>query len=195
MPNIHIFRNGRPVNINAIQKPAPLIKTAIVTLSQAFSGITYPILIERWILINNEKRIEKEKIYINIKKGTDSGEIIIIKDKGNIINHSLKGDIKVHIKVENKSIFKREGLNLKIKKDITLKESLTGFIFDIAHLNGKKYTINNDSGNIIPSNYLKEIDGLGMCRDEKTGKLIMEFNIIFPDKLTEEQIKKIKEIL
>ena len=139
--------------------------------------------------------MEKEKIYINIKKGVDSGEIIIIKDKGNIINNSLKGDVKVHIKVENKSIFKREGLNLKFKKEITLKESLTGFVFDINHLNGKKYTINNDSGNIIPVNFLKEIDGLGMYRDGKTGKLMIEFNIIFPDKLSEEQIKKLKEIL
>ena len=195
MPNVHIFRNGRPINVNTIQKPAPIIKTAIITLSQSFSGLTYPLLIERWILINNEKRIEKEKIYVNIKQGVDSGEIIIVKDKGNIINNQLKGDIKIHIKVENKSIFKRDGLNLKVKKNITLKESLTGFAFDIKHLNGKKYTINNDSGNIIPVNYVKEIEGLGITRDNKTGKLIIEFIIEFPEKLTSEQIEKIKQIL
>ena len=195
MPNVHIFRNGRPINVNTIQKPAPIIKTAIITLSQSFSGLTYPLLIERWILINNEKRLEKEKIYINIKQGVDSGEIIIVKDKGNIINNQLKGDIKIHIKVENKSMFKRDGLNLKIKKTISLKESLTGFTFEIKHINGKKYTINNDSGNIIPVNYRKEIDGLGITRDGKMGKLIIEFLIEFPEKLTCDQIEKIKEIL
>lgn len=195
MPNIHVFRNGRPVNIHQVQKPSPIIKTAIITLNQSYSGITYPLLIERWILINNEKRLEKEKIYINIKKGVDSGEIIMIKEKGNIINNSLKGDIKVHIKVENQTIFTREGLNLKLKKDITLKESLIGFSFDIKHLNGKKYTINNDKGNIIPTNYCKEIEGLGMSRDDNIGKLVIDFNIIFPEKLTDEQIEKIKEIL
>lgn len=195
MPNIHIFRNGRPVNIQQVQKPSPIIKTAIITLHQSFSGITYPLLIERWILMNNEKKLEKEKIYINIKKGVDTGEIIMIKDKGNVINNSLKGDIKVHIKVENQSVFKREGLNLKFKKEITLKESLIGFSFDIKHLNGKKYTINNDKGNIIPTNYSKEIEGLGMCRDDKIGKLVIEFSIKFPEKLTNEQIDKLKEIL
>ena len=195
MPNVHIFRNGRPINVNTIQKPAPIIKTAIITLSQSFSGLTYPLLIERWILINNEKRLEKEKIYINIKQGVDSGEIIIVKEKGNIINNQLKGDIKIHIKVENRSMFKRDGLNLKIKKTISLKESLTGFTFEIKHINGKKYTINNDSGNIIPVNYRKEIDGLGITRDGKIGKLIIEFLIEFPEKLTSEQIEKIKEIL
>ena len=195
MPNVHIFRNGRPINVNTIQKPTPIIKTVIITLSQSFFGLTYPLLIERWILVNNEKRIEKEKIYINIKQGVDSGEIIIVKDKGNIINNQLRGDIKIHIKVENKSMFKRDGLNLKINKSISLKESLTGFTFDIKHINGKKYTINNDSGNIIPVNYIKQIEGLGITRDGKSGKLIIEFLIEFPEKLTPEQIEKIKEIL
>ena len=81
-----------------------------------------------------EKRLEKEKMYVKINKGIDSGEIIIIRNKGNMINETLKGDIKLFIKVENKSDFKREGLNLKLKKTISLKESLTGFKFDIKHM-------------------------------------------------------------
>jgi DnaJ-class molecular chaperone len=181
--------------MNSLQKPTPIIKTITITLTQSFSGMTYPLQIERWIMINNVKKIEKEKIYVKIKKGVDSGEIIIIRNKGNVINETLKGDIKLFIKVENRSNFKREGLNLKFKKTITLKESLTGFKFDIKHINGKTYTINNDSGNIIPANYKKEIDNLGMSREDITGKLIIEFEIIFPEILTKEQINKLKEIL
>ena len=195
MPHVQIFRNGRAMNMNALQKPVPIIKTITISLTQSFSGFTYPLQIERWIIINNEKRLEKEKMYVKINKGIDSGEIIIIRNKGNVINETLKGDIKLFIKVENKSDFKREGLNLKLKKTISLKESLTGFKFDIKHINGKSYTINNDSGNIIPSNYIKEIDNLGMLREDITGKLVIEFKIIFPEKLSEEQINKLKEIL
>ena len=139
--------------------------------------------------------MEKEKLYVKINKGVDTGEIIMIKDKGNIINERLKGDIKLFIKVENKTAMKREGLNLKLKKEITLKQSLTGFKFDIKHINGKTYTINNEGGNIIPSNYVKEIGNLGMTREDTTGNLIIEFNVLFPDKLTDEQIEKLKEIL
>ena len=47
------------------------------------------------VIIN--KKIEKEKIYVKIKKGVDSGEIIIIRDMGNVINQTLKGDIKLFI--------------------------------------------------------------------------------------------------
>jgi len=195
MGHAQVFVNGRPINMNSLQKPTPIIKTITISLAQSFSGMTYPLQIERWIMINNMKKMEKEKIYVKIKKGVDSGEIIIIRNKGNVINETLKGDIKLFIKVENKSNFKREGLNLKFKKTITLKESLTGFKFDIKHINGKTYTINNDSGNIIPANYIKEIDNLGMSREEITGKLIIEFDIIFPETLTKDQIDKLKEIL
>ena len=120
MPHVQIFRNGQPVNMHTMQKPASIIKNVVITLEQSYAGLTYPLQIERWILINNVKRMEKEKLYINISKGVDTGEIMIIKDKGNIINDRLKGDIKLHIKVENKTHMKREGLNLVYKKDITL---------------------------------------------------------------------------
>ena len=195
MPHVQIFRNGRPLNMNSIQKPEPIIKTITITLEQSYIGITYPLQIERWIVVNNEKRMEKEKVYVKINKGIDSGEIIIIEGKGNVLNERLKGDIKLFINVENNTNIKRDGLNLKIKKEITLKESLTGFKFDIKHVNGKTYIINNDAGNIIPSNYIKEIGNLGMTREGVTGKLIIKFSVIFPEKLTEEQINKLKEIL
>ena len=195
MPHVQIFRNGQRVNMNTLQKPSPIMKTITISLEQSYTGLTYPLQIERWIMINNEKKIEKEKLYVKINTGIDSGEIIMVKDKVNIINERLKGDIKLFVKVENKTHMKREGLNLRLKKEITLKQSLTGFKFDIKHINGKTYTINNDGGNIIPSNYVKEISNLGMTREDVTGKLIIEFKVLFPEKLTEEQITKLKEIL
>jgi DnaJ family protein B protein 4 len=195
MPHVQIFRNGQPVNMQSLQKPAPIIKNIVISLEQSYNGLTYPLQIERWILVNNVKRIEKEKLYVNINKGVDSGEIMIVKEKGNIINDRLKGDIKLHIKVENNTNMKRDGLNLVHNKDITLKESLTGFKFDIKHINGKTYTINNEGGNIIPSNYIKEISNLGMSRQNNIGKLIIKFNVIFPETLTHEQIKSLKDIL
>ncbi len=195
MPHVQIFRNGQPVNMQSLQKPAPIIKNVVIGLEQSYNGMTYPLQIERWILVNNVKRIEKEKLYVNINKGVDSGEIMIVKEKGNIINDRLKGDIKLHIKVENNTNMKRDGLNLVYNKDITLKESLTGFKFDIKHINGKTYTINNEGGNIIPSNYIKEISNLGMSRQNNIGKLIIKFNVIFPETLTSEQIKSLKDIL
>ena len=197
MPNVQIFRNGRPVNMSQrMAKPPPIIKKISISLQEAYNGINYPLEIDRWIMVGNEKKNEKEKIYVNIHKGIDNGEIKIVRDKGHIINDSLKGDVKVFIKINNNSgELKRQGLNLLCEKEITLKEALCGFLFEIKHLNGKTYNIKHDKGNIIPPNFIKQINSLGMERNNVKGNLIIKFNIIFPKTLTTEQIDKLSEIL
>ena len=197
MPNVQIFRNGRPVNMaHRMAKPPPIIKKIEISLEDAYNGINYPIEIERWIMVGNEKRHEKEKIYVNIHKGIDNGEIKIVRDKGHVINDSLKGDVKVFLKINNsKGELKRQGLNLLCEKKITLKEALCGFLFEIKHVNGKTYNIKHDKGNIIPPNFTKQINGLGMERNNVKGNLIIRFNIDFPKTLTNEQIDQLEKIL
>jgi len=195
MPNIQVFRNGQPVNINAVRKPHPITKTIEIGIEDAYSGITQPIHVERWVMYGNERRIEKEKIYVNILSGIDDGERMVLKNKGNIMNEQNKGDVQLFIKIINNTHFIRDGLDLIYKKKITLKESLTGFEFDIKHLNGKTYSINNDAGNIIQPNYSRDINNLGMKRQNKVGKLIIVFELVFPNKLTNEQIAQLKNIL
>ena len=197
MPNVQIFRNGRPVNMaQSMAKPPPIVKKISISLQEAYNGVNYPLEIDRWIMVGNEKKNEKEKIYVNIHKGIDNGEIKIVRDKGHIINDSLKGDVKVFIKINNDSgELKRQGLNLLCEKEITLKEALCGFLFEIKHLNGKTYNIKHDKGNIIPPNFIKQINNLGMERNNIKGNLIIKFNIVFPKTLTTEQIDKLSEIL
>ena len=139
------------MNMNRVRKPQPIVKSIKISLENAYNGITLPITISRSITINNERKTEQEKIYVPIKPGIDHGELIILKDKGDIINETIKGDVKLFVNVENNTTFVRDGLDILYKQDISLKESLTGFKFDIKHLNGKTYTINNDNGNVYLS--------------------------------------------
>ena len=178
IPSLQEFKK----NISNINRPCPIIKNITINLKQAFFGCNYPFEIERWIICNetNLKQFEKEKIYVEIHPGIDSKEIIIIPEKGNIINNDNKGDIKIFINVENNEYFERNGMDLIYKKQITLKEALTGFQFDIKHINGKIYTVNSDNGLIITPNYKKIIPYIGMCRGKKMGNLIIAFNEIYP---------------
>lgn len=194
MPNIRIFQNGRPVHLSQ-RKPQQINKTIEISLTQSYLGANIPITIERWIFHHNEKRTEKEKIYINIEKGIDNGEIIILKNKGNVINETNKGDVKIFISVKNESNFVRKGLDLYLTKEITLKESLVGFKFEIKHLNNKLYKINNEEGNIIPPDYIKKISNLGMIRKNTSGDLYIKFVINFPKHLSSEKIAMLKDIL
>jgi DnaJ-class molecular chaperone len=119
-----------------------------------------------------------------------------MRDCGNTISPELKGDIKFVVIVNPSELFERQGMDLIHKRTITLKESLTGFSFDIAHVNGKLLCLNNlKNRTIITPNYRKIIPNLGMVRDGNVGNLIIEFSIAFPEQLSEEQTLKLAEIL
>ena len=192
-PKIHVFRGGPQMGF--LQKPAPIIQTVKITMDQVLIGCTIPVDIERWIIENENKVFENETVYVTIPKGIDDNEIIILKEKGNVLNEEIKGDLKIFIKIENTTQFERKGIDLIIYKNISLKDALCGFSFELKYINGKVYTLNNNSGSIIPPEYIKVIPNMGLTRQDHTGNLLIHFRIDFPEKLSEEQIKSLKEIL
>lgn len=192
VPNVRIFKNGRPV-FKSRGKPADITKTVNIDLKTAYMGINYPVEIERYIINNNQKMLEKETIYIDIPSGIDTNEIIKIEGKGNISNEGIRGDVKLYIIVEDADNIERSGLNLIYKKTISLKQALTGFTFELEHLNGKSYKINNTS--IIKPGYKSVVQNMGMIRGEKRGNMIINFDIEFPKNLSDKQKEKLKNIL
>ena len=195
-PNIKIMHNGVPINFGRqINRPVPICKTFTLSFKDAFNGVKYPIMIERWIAVSNVKKMEREKIYVDIPKGIDDGEIIIIKNKGNAIDSENKGDIKIFIKIVNDTNFVRQGLNLVCQKDISLKEALTGFKYELTYLNDQILSMNNNGDVIITPSFVKVIPNYGFERNKQKGNLIIKFNINFPKHLTNQQREEIKKIL
>ena len=194
-PKIQIFRGGVGVPHMNMQKPTPIMKTVTINMEQVLMGGTIPVDIERWIVESGNKVFENETIYVNIPKGIDDNEIILLREKGNILNEDIKGDLKIFIKIENTTQFERKGLDLLINKSISLKDALCGFNFELKYINGKVYTLNNNSGSIIPPEYVKVIPNMGLTREGHTGNLLIHFRIEFPEKLSEEKINALREIL
>ena len=206
--NIRIFHNGIPVNVNGVnvngvnmqsfaqglQKPTPIIKSISVPIDKILTGTVIPVDIERWLMQENNKIFEMETIYVTVPKGIDDGEIIVLRDKGNVLREDCKGDIKLFIKIINETEFKRSGLDLILDKTITVKEALCGFNFDIKYITGKTYTITNNSGNIVSHGYRKTIPNMGFTRDEHTGNLIIMFTVKFPEKIADDMIEQLKKI-
>jgi len=180
--------------VQGLQKPTPIIKNISITLEQVYSGSNIPIEIERWLVENGTKVIEKEIIYLTIPKGIDDGEMVVLREKGNVISDTVKGDIKIFIRVEPNNVFKRKGLDILVDHKISLKDALCGFTMEYKHINSKTYTLNNNSVAIQPG-YTKTIAGMGLTRETHTGNLVLIFNIEFPTQLTEEQKKIIRETL
>ena len=190
-----IFVNGKPVNMRDIQKPEPIKKHIVLSMYESYTGKNYPLKISRWTLYNNEKKYEDETIYVPIPKGIDNNEIINIRNKGHVASNHNIGDIKVFIKIKNDTSFQRNGLDLIYTKKLSLKESLTGFIFELKHINNKTITINNDNGTVIKPGFNKIIPKLGFIRNNQMGNLIIKFEIDFPDSLSKEKRDELKKIL
>ena len=178
-----------------LRKPAPIITNITISLIDAYNGVSVPITIKRWNLINDVKHIEDEVIYINVPPGIDNKEILMSIGKGNTINGTIKGDVKIFVHIENDTAFSRTGLDLNYTKEITLKEALCGFSFELEHLNGIRYQINNNNWNIINPNYKKTIPQKGMNRNNTTGNLNIHFFIKFPKELSETVTEQLRTLL
>lgn len=199
---IHIFHGPGgfhsqtgPIHFQSMNKPIPIIKNMQVNMEQVLNGGSLPLEIERWTIENGIKVFEKETIYVDVPAGVDEGEIIVLRNRGNVINELCKGDIKICFNILNNTNFKRSGLDLILEKNITLKEALCGFSFEIEYINGKSYTLNNTKGKIVCPEYQKVYPGMGLKRGEHKGNMIIHFHVIFPDNLTEEQIDAISKTL
>lgn len=206
------FAEQHEKNLNKIQiqtQIQPIVKNVHVSFIDAFKGTVVPVEIERDVIYDNKqdaktyqkekaREIEKELIYVEIHEGIDNGEIILVKEKGNIINHA-KGDVKLIISLDISSgttnaNLSRSGLDLIYHQTISLKEALCGVEFDVEHLNGKSYRI-SDGGQVINDKYEKRINGLGFKRGSVTGDLIIKFNVKYPKQITGEQRERLKEVL
>lgn len=192
----------------------PLHVVLPITLTQAFNGGEYAVEIERKLYGINDVEIEHEKLYVTVKEGIDDGEVITIPCKGHQHGNGEMGDLKVAIKLlpyivgehihdasgtsiemsntDNDTI-ERKDLDLIYTKNITLKEALCGFTFNLQHINGKSYKMNNKQ--IIGIGTTKVISGLGMKRGTTIGNMIIRFKIEFPKTLPEDTIKKLAEVL
>ena len=174
---------------------SPIEKKIEITIEQAYNGCTIPVTIERTVNDGNLKYNEQETLYINIPKGIDDNEIIVIEGKGDTCINKKNGDVKIFIAVKGNGIFDRQGLDLIYHKHITFKESFCGVTFQIEHLNDQTFKINGNPGQIIKDNQKKTIKNLGFNRNEHKGNLIIQFHVSYPEKLTEEQLKTFQEIL
>jgi DnaJ-class molecular chaperone len=204
-PEIHVFHSqnmpspdgpfGHPL-FRQFQKPPPIMKQIELTFEQAYAGCTICVEIEKWVIQNDMKIHEIEQVYVSIPAGIDQNELIIMRDCGNTVNPDLKGDIKFIVKIGESALFERQGMDLLHKRSITLKEALTGFSFELLHVSGKTLCLNNlKNRTIIAPNYRKTIPNLGMMRDRNVGNLIIEFNVVFPEQLTEDQTLQLMAIL
>ena len=126
-----------------------------------------------------------------------------IKDQEKIVIHgesdehpdfNTNGDLIIVINEMKDDVFRRIDKNLYMTQTILLSEALCGTEFIIEHMDNRKLFVKHND--IIRPNMKKRIEGEGMSDKEGyRGDLIIEFNIKFPKKLSDDRKMYLNKLL
>ena len=134
----------------------------------------------------------KRKIVVTVPEGTDTGTKIRLKGQG---GHGARsgppGDLLINFTVQSDRFYEREGLDLIAKVPINIAQATLGSKVNVKTVDGKKVSIKIPAG--TPSGKRFRVRGQGVTKGELKGDLIVEVDIVVPEKLTEEQERMMKE--
>ncbi|GFH51450.1 DnaJ homolog subfamily A member 2 [Chaetoceros tenuissimus] len=156
-----------------------------------------------------EQNSERKILEVHIEKGARDGQKISFKGMGDEIPGMEPGDINFIVQVRDHDVFKRQGADLLVQKELSLNQALCGFAFKLTHLDGRQIVIRSKPGEIIKPEstvrnkampYCKLIQNEGMPSIGNPfvkGNLYILFRVTFPEDgaFTPEQLKVLKEIL
>jgi molecular chaperone DnaJ len=134
----------------------------------------------------------RRKIVVTVPQGTDTGTKIRLKGQG---GHGARsgppGDLLINFTVQADRFYQREGLDLVAKVPINIAQATLGSKVNVKTVDGKKVSIKIPAG--TPSGKRFRVRGQGVNKGEQKGDLIVEVDIVVPEKLTEEQERMMKE--
>jgi DnaJ-class molecular chaperone len=139
-----------------------------------------------------------DQVEIKIEKGIMDGYCYEFNEFGDEYPGYEKGDLIVQILIEKDKNFIRKNANLIIKHKISIIQALAGPQLLIDHLNGKKVLIKTKKGEVIKPGMRECVEKMGMPHLEnpsRYGDLIIEYEVEFPDKISDVQNKGLNQVL
>ena len=135
--------------------------------------------------------LKSKKIKVKIPQGVDTGNRIKLSDEG---EHSKGGygDLYLFINVKPSKIFRREGNDLYVEKEISFMQAVLGNKIEIQTLDDKE-SLNVPQG--TTSGTIFKLNNLGVrdVNDDFYGDLYVKVNIDIPKNLNKEQKEKLFE--
>lgn len=130
------------------------------------------------------KTVKERKILeVHINKGMKDGQKITFSNEGDQEPGIQPGDIIIILDEKDHPVFKRKDVDLYMKMEIDLVESLCGFQKTIEMLDHRHIVITSLPSDIIKPGDVKCVEGEGMPLQRspfEKGKLIITFSVNFP---------------
>jgi DnaJ family protein B protein 4 len=186
---------GPGVSANVGQRRAATFELAL-SLEELYRGTTKKLKIKRTTRSNTTRDGEKV-LEIQVQPGWKAGTKLTFANEGDEIGNTGQfQDVVFIIKEKKHPVFARDGSNLIFRSAIPLKDALCGFVIEIPALDGRvirqrlEGIITPESSRIIPN------EGMPISKQPgKKGDLIVTFDVIFPQRLSEQQKDRIRQIL
>merc|ERR1711973_193670 len=131
-------------------------------------------------------------------KGMADGQKITFSGEGDQEPGLEPGDIIVVLDEKEHGTFKRSGTDLIMKFNINITEALCGFKKTVTTLDDRTLVIQTIPGECIKTGDLKCVFGEGMPTYRnpfEKGKLIIQFNVEFPDSIDPAIVPKLEKLL
>lgn len=133
----------------------------------------------------------RKKMLITVPAGTEGGSKIRLKGQGGRgVRGGPNGDILITFQVRDDPDWTRDGLDLIAQVPINIAQATLGSKVVVHTIDEKKVTITLPAG--TPGGKRFRVRGQGISKDGKAGDLLVEVQIVVPEKLSAEQ-KKLME--
>ena len=122
---------------------------------------------------------------IEIPAGISENSVLQFHGQGNYVP-TMKdyGALVVRIREVPHPVYRRDGADLLTDVRLSLRDALCGYSLNIAHLNGKSFSVKSPQGKITRPNDLVVVKGLGLPvygdQKGKLGNLIIKLMVDFP---------------
>jgi len=147
--------------------------------------------------------VEQVEMSIWIPAGAPDGTQVVQNEQGNQHPFRKRGDLIFTVHSEPHPRFRREGADIHYAAKMTLIEALTGMKKKLTLLSGKRLTVKHSK--VTFSGYQKRFPGHGLPvteegQDPKAmprtfGDLVVDFEVVFPQRLTPKQYTVLAKVL
>ncbi|XP_038163284.1 dnaJ homolog subfamily B member 1b [Cyprinodon tularosa] len=180
------------------QQDPPVVHDLRVSLEEVLNGCTKKMKISRKRLNPDGRttRSEEKILEVQIKKGWKEGTKITFAKEGDETPRNIPADVVFVLKDKPHPVFKRDGSDIVYTAKVTLRDALCGCTVHAPTLEGRTVTVT--STDIIQPGMKWRVSGEGLPypkRPDRRGDLIVEYEVKFPERLTQSARDTIAQVL
>eukprot|EP00474_Spongospora_subterranea_P006276 CRZ06734.1 hypothetical protein [Spongospora subterranea] len=170
--------------VRAVLQIEPIKCVIYAALEEIYSGFLRSVTITRQIMNHDQKTSSDQEVTLKvpIAKGAIAGTKVLFESAGHQ-RQGQTGHVEFEIRIAPHPIYRREGDNLVVKKELYITEALTGGSVRISTLDGRTLSIAISKVILPGSRTLVSGEGL-IGPTGNRGDLFIEYQVKYPDQIS-----------